>query len=116
MPRRPQKSAKPAKIKATASNHFEFAIKTKTGLIIETVGGAFAYIETLPEKTQKRPEWQLAIRALHRAVTEDRNWLLFARMAINRAIHGTAPPVSASRGEKAEAWRERRRARKAAPQ
>jgi len=108
------KSGKPAKVKVTAADEFEFAIKTKTGQVIETVSEAFAYIEVLPEKTQRRPEWQLAIRELHRAVAEDRAWLFFARMGINRAIHGTAPPISKAGRKKANTLRERRRARKAA--
>ena len=63
MPRRPQKIGKPAK--ATAENHFEFVIKTRIGQVIQTVGEAFEYIEGLSEKTQRRPDWQLAINQLH---------------------------------------------------
>src|SRR5438477_11174399 len=100
------------KAKAVASDVFEFPIKTKTGQVIETVGQAFAYIDALPDNVHKRPEWQLAIRELHRAVTEDRNWLFFARMGINRAIHGTEPPVRTSRAKRLEDWREQRRARR----
>jgi hypothetical protein len=94
MTKRPRQST-PAK--AMSSDHFEFPIKTNTGQSIETVGEAFAFIDALSDKTQKRPECQLAIRELHRAVTEDRNWLFFARMGINRAIHGTEPPVRTPR-------------------
>jgi hypothetical protein len=106
MPR--QLKSRSASPKAIATDEFEFAIKTKTGQVIETVREAFDYIEALPAKTQQRSEWQLAIRELHRAVTKDRKWLFFARMAINRAIHGER--ISTFEQTKAELWKEKRKA------
>lgn len=106
-PRRPTpKGIKLPKAQVSATDEFEFPIRTKAGKVIETVGEAFAFIDGLPAKTQRRPEWQLAICELHRAVTQDRSWLFFARMAINRAIHRKASDAPMPRARKQDAWRE----------
>jgi hypothetical protein len=115
MATRSRRSSRLGNPKAIAPDEFEFPITLKSGQIIETVGEAFDYIEQLPEAKQRSEPWKRAIGYLHRAVTEDRAWLFFARMSIQRALDGQRagrPPKITPRVKKSEAWRERRTALK----
>jgi len=79
-----------------------------------TLRDAGRYIEALPKRDQDRPEWRLATKDLLRAATDLIAWRWFARRAIMKALYVETPPAigKPTRTRKADAWREKRRARK----
>lgn len=53
-----------------------------------TLQQAADYIMKLPEDTQQEPRWQIAVEHLIKAAETGGGWLMFARIAMLRALNG----------------------------
>ena len=53
-----------------------------------TLQQAADYIMKLPDKTQQEQRWQLAVEHLINAAETGGGWLMFARIAMLRALNG----------------------------
>jgi hypothetical protein len=93
---------------------FETPIPLPQGGSLVTLRDAGLYIDKLSKIEQATLPWQLAAKDLLRAATEHLAWRWFARSAIMKALYGeTLPPIGKGpRVKKADAWRERRAAKK----
>ena len=72
------------------------------------------YIAALPKQQHDSAQWQLAIKYLMRAATDQVAWQFFARLAIMEVLYGkTPPPIGRDkRSKKRDQWQERRRERR----
>ena len=68
------------------------------------------HIEGLPAAIQQSEPWQNATRELLRAAADGGAWLIFARLALERALQG--PSETHVRRSREAGWKIRRRARK----
>jgi hypothetical protein len=67
---------------------FDEPIRLRGGRRLTTLQDAADYIMKLPEKVQHQERWQLAVENLINAAETGGGWLMFARIAVMRAING----------------------------
>jgi len=70
------------------STPFDEPIALRGGRKLVTLQQAADYIIKLPDARQKQPDWQLAIENLINAAETGGGWLMFARIAMLRALNG----------------------------
>lgn len=86
------------------SRRFEVAI-TIDGAAITTLRQAADHILSLPAAAQAEPHWQIATEMII-AAAEDRRPLMFASIALRRALgHGAPAPATAPRRKRVKAYR-----------
>ncbi|MFT4118246.1 hypothetical protein [Bradyrhizobium sp.] len=66
---------------------FDDPIALRNGRKLLTLQQAADYIMQLPEAAQREPRWQTAIETLINAAETGGGWLLFARIAMLRALN-----------------------------
>ncbi len=66
---------------------FDQPIAVRGGRKLVTLQQAADYIIKLPGARQKRPHWQLAVENLINAAETGGGWLMFARIAMLRALN-----------------------------
>ncbi len=69
------------------STPFDEPIPLRGGRRLTTLQHAADYIMKLPKAAQKQPCWQLAVENLINAAETGGGWLLFARIAMVRAVN-----------------------------
>jgi hypothetical protein len=69
------------------STPFEQPIILRGGRELATLQHAADYIMNLPEAVQRRERWQTAVENLIRAAESGGGWLMFARIAVLRALN-----------------------------
>jgi hypothetical protein len=72
------------------STPFDEPIALPGGRKLLTLQQAADYIIKLPEPQQKQPHWQLAVENLINAAETGGGWLMFARIAMLRALNRKA--------------------------
>jgi hypothetical protein len=70
------------------STPFDEPIALSGGRKLVTLQQAADYIIKLPDAKQKQPHWQLAVQNLINAAETGGGWLMFARIAMLRALNG----------------------------
>jgi hypothetical protein len=65
---------------------FEEPIRLKGGRQLSTLQQAADYIMTLPHDVQQQERWQVAVENLINAAEIGGGWLMFARIAVLRAL------------------------------
>ena len=70
------------------STPFEDPIPLSGGRKLITLQQAADYVMKLPEATQQQPRWQTAVENLIQAAETGGGWLMFARIAMLRALNG----------------------------
>lgn len=85
------------------SRPFEDPIPTK-GKPILTLKDAADYILQLPKREAESDHWQLALHCLIEAA-EGRSFVMFARIAMMRALNFGKPPAIDLRRKRAKAFR-----------
>jgi hypothetical protein len=65
---------------------FEESIRLKGGRQLSTLQQAADYIMTLPHEVQQQERWQAAVENLINAAEIGGGWLMFARIAVLRAL------------------------------
>ena len=70
------------------STPFDEPIALRGGRQLVTLQQAADYIIKLPDAQQKQPHWQLAVENLINAAETGGGWLMFARIAMLRALNG----------------------------
>ena len=73
------------------STPFDEPIALRSGRKLATLQHAADYIMKLPEDAQQRPCWQLAVENLINAAETGGGWLMFARIAVLRALNQDDP-------------------------
>lgn len=71
---------------------FDDPISLRNGRKLLTLQEAADHIMQLPDEVQHRGHWQTAIETLINAAETGGGWLLFARIAMLRALNADAPP------------------------
>ncbi|TYO65881.1 hypothetical protein FXV83_14480 [Bradyrhizobium hipponense] len=66
---------------------FDDPVPLRNGRKLLTLQQAADYIMQLPEDAQHEPHWQTAIETLINAAEAGGGWLLFARIAMLRALN-----------------------------
>ena len=66
---------------------FDDPIPLRNGRKLHTLQQAADYIMRLPEDEQHEPHWQIAIETLINAAETGGGWMLFARIAMLRALN-----------------------------
>ena len=69
------------------STPFDEPIALKDGRKLVTLQQAADHVMRLPEATQQQPRWQIAVENLIRAAETGGGWLMFARIAMLRALN-----------------------------
>ena len=69
------------------STPFDEPIALKGGRTLATLQQAADYVMKLPDATQQQPRWQTAVENLIRAAETGGGWLMFARIAMLRALN-----------------------------
>ncbi|MCC8935206.1 MULTISPECIES: hypothetical protein [Bradyrhizobium] len=69
------------------STPFDEPIALRRGSLV-TLQQAADYIMKLPEDAQQEPRWQIAVEHLINAAETGGGWLMFARIAMLRALNG----------------------------
>jgi hypothetical protein len=69
------------------STPFDEPIALRSGRKLATLQQAADYIMKLPEDTQQRQCWQVAVGNLINAAETGGGWLMFARIAMMRALN-----------------------------
>ena len=69
------------------STPFEDPILLRGGRQLTTLQHAADYIMKLPKETQKQEGWQIAVENLINAAEIGGGWLMFARIAVMRALN-----------------------------
>jgi hypothetical protein len=67
---------------------FDEQIRLRSGLELSTLRHAADYIMKLPEAVQRQERWQIAVENLINAAETCGGWLMFARIAVMRALNG----------------------------
>jgi hypothetical protein len=67
---------------------FDEPIRLSGGRRLTTLQDAADYIMKLPEKVQHQERWQIAVENLINAAETGGGWLMFARIAMMRALNG----------------------------
>jgi hypothetical protein len=70
------------------STPFDEPIALRGGRTFVTLQQAADYIIKLPDAKQQQPHWQLAVENLIDAAETGGGWLMFARIAMLRALNG----------------------------
>jgi hypothetical protein len=68
------------------STPFDDPIKLRGGGTLVTLQQAADYIVALPEKARHESHWQVAVENLINAAETGGGWLMFARVAMMRAL------------------------------
>jgi hypothetical protein len=66
---------------------FDEPIRLRGGRRLATLQDAADYIMKLPEKVQHQERWQIAVENLINAAETGGGWLMFARIAVMRALN-----------------------------
>lgn len=66
---------------------FDDPIPLRNGRKLETLQQAADYVMQLPEDAQRASHWQTAVETLINAAERGGGWLLFARIAMLRALN-----------------------------
>ena len=66
---------------------FDEPIRLPGGRRLTTLQDAADYIMKLPEKVQHQERWQIAVENLINAAETGGGWLMFARIAMMRALN-----------------------------
>ena len=69
------------------STPFEEPIALRGGRKLTTLQQAADYIMKLPKETQQQEGWQIAVENLINAAEIGGGWLMFARIAVMRALN-----------------------------
>ena len=69
------------------STPFDEPIALKGGRKLVTLQQAADYIMKLPERAQQQPRWQTAVENLIQAAETGGGWLMFAQIAMLRALN-----------------------------
>ena len=69
------------------STPFEEPIDLRGGLKLTTLQHAADYIMKLPHQVQQQAHWQIAVENLINAAETGGGWLMFARIAVLRALN-----------------------------
>ncbi len=69
------------------STPFEELIRLRGDRRLVTLQHAADYIMTLPEQVQQQERWQIAVENLINAAETGGGWLMFARIAVLRALN-----------------------------
>jgi hypothetical protein len=70
------------------SSLFDEPIELRGGRRLATLQQAADYIMKLPNDTQRQDCWQIAVENLINAAEMGGGWLMFARIAMLRALNG----------------------------
>jgi hypothetical protein len=70
------------------STPFDDPIRLRGGGRLTTLQQAADYIMKLPESVQQQQPWQIAVENLINAAEAGGGWLMFARIAVMRALNG----------------------------
>ena len=70
------------------SRAFDQPIALRGAGRLATLQQAADYIMSLPEDVQQQPRWQIAAENLINAAEIGGGWLMFARIAVVRALNG----------------------------
>ena len=63
-------------------------IRLRGGRSLSTLQDAADYIMKLPDDAQQQERWQVAVENLIKAAETGGGWLMFARIAVLRALNG----------------------------
>jgi hypothetical protein len=63
-------------------------IRLRGGRSLSTLQDAADYIMKLPDDAQRQERWQVAVENLINAAETGGGWLMFARIAVLRALNG----------------------------
>ena len=63
-------------------------IRLRGGRSLSTLQDAANYIMKLPDDAQQQERWQVAVENLIKAAETGGGWLMFARIAVLRALNG----------------------------
>jgi hypothetical protein len=69
------------------STRFDEPIALKGGRKLVTLQHAADHVMKLPEASQQQPRWQTAVENLIQAAEAGGGWLMFARIAMLRALN-----------------------------
>lgn len=69
------------------STPFDDPIALPGGRKLTTLQQAADHVMALPEDVQREPHWQTAVENLINAAENGGGWLMFARIAMLRALH-----------------------------
>jgi hypothetical protein len=69
------------------STPFDNPIAVRGGVRLNTLQQAADYIMKLPEHVQQQQPWQIAVENLINAAETGGGWLMFARIAVLRALN-----------------------------
>lgn len=69
------------------STPFDQPLLLRGGRKLTTLQHAADYIMKLPEDVQQQPCWQVAVENLINAAETGGGWLMFARIAVQRALN-----------------------------
>ena len=69
------------------STPFDEPVALKGGRALTTLQQAADYVMKLPKPVQQRPRWQTAVENLIHAAETGGGWLMFARIAMLRALN-----------------------------
>ena len=69
------------------STPFDEPVPLRGGRRLATLQQAADYIMALPEDLQLEPHWQIAVETLINAAETGGGWLMFARIAMMRALN-----------------------------
>jgi len=72
------------------STPFDDPIALRGGRKLVTLQQAADYVMTLPEDVQHRAHWQTAVENLINAAENGGGWMMFARIAVMRALNADA--------------------------
>ena len=70
------------------SSSFDEPIELSGGRRLMTLQQAADYVMKLPDETQQQDCWQIAVENLINAAEIGGGWLMFARIAMLRALNG----------------------------
>jgi hypothetical protein len=70
------------------STPFDEPIHLRGGRKLATLQHAADYIMALPDDVQRQQPWQIAVENLINAAESGGGWLMFARIAVMRALNG----------------------------
>jgi hypothetical protein len=73
------------------STPFDEPIGLRGGSRLATLQQAADYVMKLPKDVQQQQHWQIAVENLINAAETGGGWLMFARIAMMRALNGDEP-------------------------
>jgi len=74
------------------STPFDEPISLRGGRKLTTLQQAADHVMKLPEHVQQEARWQIAVENLINAAESGGGWLMFARIAMMRALNGDREP------------------------